>query len=193
MKRYRLKKDLPQYQAGEGGFYMDADGNLQHSTDNCGEIVYPVAVLVRYPNILKDWFEEIPEEPKTVDDLKAGDKCYIAVTQKYGLAVIPVTFCEEVEQIRSVGGCYLTLDDGLKALKKARAEVILRRDTKGFKPTFRHQGTCVYYAHERNRLDYSDCIYLDGTIRFANQDDARASIKAHPNEWLTYLGVEDEE
>lgn len=194
MRRFILKKDLPTFKAGDE-FYLGESGHLFAKCADGGQdiIAYRNETLAKFPSILKEWFEEIPEEPETVDDLKAGDKCYIAVTQKYGLYIIPATFCEELDHLRSVGGCFLTLDDGLKALKKARAEVILRRDTKGFKPTFRHQGTCVYYDHERNRLDYSDCIYADGTIRFANHSDVRASIKAHPNEWLAYLGVEEEE
>ena len=77
MKRYKLIKPLPMHKVGDEGFYIDSDGNLMHRATYAGETVYPAPVLARHPNILTDWFEEILERPKTVDDLEGNAKCWV--------------------------------------------------------------------------------------------------------------------
>lgn len=203
MKHFILKKDLPTFKAGDE-FYLGESGHLFAKGANGGQdiIAYRNETLAKFPNILKDWFEEIPEKPKTVDDLRTGDKCYIAVTQKYGLYIIPATFCEELDPLRSVGSCYLTLDDGIKALKKAKAEAILRRDVKGFEPNWGDGSDKWEVVYEHSSANYTGgglfvnavnhCQSSSGPY-FRCQEDAVASINAHRQEWLTYLGVEDEE
>lgn len=58
MKRYKLKKDLPTFKAGDE-FYLDSNNNLYH---NWSEVMaYNHKTLEKFPNILKDWFEEIHE------------------------------------------------------------------------------------------------------------------------------------
>lgn len=85
---------------------------------------------------------------------------------------------------------------GEKALAKAKAYRVLLKDTKGFKPDWKDTNTpkfSVVYCH-----GYHDKLMVDsvfalnaGVIYFSSIKDAEASIKAHPNEWQTYLGVEE--
>lgn len=196
MKRYKLLKDLPMFDAGEEGFYLDSDGNLMHGSSDTGETVYPAPVLARHPEILRDWFEEIPERPKTVWDLKKGDM----------MAVIDEDF-EAFERewdddasdhyIRSMGDVFLTKEDAEKELARRKAKVILERDTKGFKPK-KNSGlfyTVFWDVHDEIfRIEDWDSDYRwarqYSDLVFAIKEDAMASIKAHPNEWRTYLGVE---
>lgn len=58
MKRYKLLKDLPTFKAGDK-FYLDINNNLRLSESEI--IAYSHITLEKFPNILKDWFEEIPE------------------------------------------------------------------------------------------------------------------------------------
>ena len=61
MKRYKLKKDLPTFKAGDK-FYLDHNNDLYLSGSNI--MAYHHTTLEKFPNILTDWFEEISETPK---------------------------------------------------------------------------------------------------------------------------------
>lgn len=64
MKRYRLKKDLPTFKAGETFVLwnsIETQGLCRESDDI---MAYHQKTLDKFPNILEDWFEEIkPAEP----------------------------------------------------------------------------------------------------------------------------------
>lgn len=57
MKQYKLIKDLPTFKAGDE-FYINKKGNLV-SIDEQPIVAYFRQTLEKFPNILKDWFEEI--------------------------------------------------------------------------------------------------------------------------------------
>ena len=61
MKRYKLLKDLPTFKAGDK-FYLDSNNNLRLSGSEI--IAYSHITLEEFPNILKDWFEEIPDNKR---------------------------------------------------------------------------------------------------------------------------------
>ena len=83
MKRYKLKKDLPTFKAGDE-FYLDSNNNLYH---NWSEVMaYNHITLEKFPNILTDWFEEIHEYKRR--RVEIGDLYYFIddsgnVTYKY--------------------------------------------------------------------------------------------------------------
>ena len=58
MKYYRLKRDLPTFNEGEL-FYVDDSGNLCRVEDDM--FAYYHTTVAKFPNILEDWFKEIPE------------------------------------------------------------------------------------------------------------------------------------
>ena len=58
MKYYKLAKDLPTFEKGEL-FYIDDSGNLCRAKDNM--FAYYHTTVAKFPNILEDWFKEIPE------------------------------------------------------------------------------------------------------------------------------------
>lgn len=58
MKYYQLTKDLPTFERGEL-FYISDYGNLINCKDR-NIIAYTATTLTKFPNILKDWFEEVP-------------------------------------------------------------------------------------------------------------------------------------
>lgn len=72
MKRYRLKYDLPTFNAGDE-FFLSKSGNLiagtpeEPVTIDIGPmevdlVAYSRQTLEKFPNILVDWFEEIREK-----------------------------------------------------------------------------------------------------------------------------------
>lgn len=58
MKQYKLLKDLPTFKAGDE-FYIDSNNDLRLKGGYI--IAYNHYTLEKFPNILKDWFEEIHE------------------------------------------------------------------------------------------------------------------------------------
>jgi hypothetical protein len=63
MKYYQLKKDLPTFKAGEV-FELGEGGSLfrvDHTGRGEGRVMaYAASTLAKFPNILKDWFREVP-------------------------------------------------------------------------------------------------------------------------------------
>lgn len=137
------------------------------------------------------FIEKIPEQPKTVWDLKDGD-IYYQITKSGDTAAFEWDGNMYDIDSRKVGNVFLTKKEAEKEIARRKAKVILERDTKGFKPSrsngYRHVE--VYYTDEGG-LDTAFDRGLDGCIYFESYEDAEASIKAHPNEWKTYLRVEE--
>lgn len=63
--KYILKKDLPTYKAGTP-CHISSKGNLV-ATEDC--IVVYATTLSKFPNILTEWFEPVPEKRKAVPDV----------------------------------------------------------------------------------------------------------------------------
>ncbi len=145
------------------------------------------------------YIEEIPEKPKTVDDLRGGDRCWcITLSPLTGFSVDDFEFGIRESLMVETGDIFLTREEGEKELARRKAKVILERDTKGFKAS-RDCGSFYYvsydiYDHrfEVGRWETNCCGgELTSPINFATIDDAEASIKAHSSEWKIYLGIEE--
>lgn len=98
----------------------------------------------------------------------------------------------------AAGSAFWTREEAEKELARRKAYVILKEDTKGFKPDWEDSDKRKYYVEYDWR-----CAELttnlawalqDGTgLYFATREDARDSIKAHRQQWLDYLCVKEEE
>lgn len=194
-KRYRLKKDLPTFKAGDE-FILEDDA-LYAIGDRFpeGKIrAYMKRTLEAYPNILTDWFEEIPEGPKTVFGLEDGDECWIRdIDLEPGKVEWRDTPYDN--QLRNLGLVFLSREALEKDDARRKAKVILERDTKGFKPNWEDVSNKygVYYDYEFRELDieYYDTCCSHSNLWFESSKDAKASIKNHEKEWKIYLGVEE--
>lgn len=142
----------------------------------------------------KGYIEEIPEQPKTVWDLKDGDAFYCV----NGDSSIFLNHWDNAisSKRRGIGNVFLTEEEAEKELVRRKAKVILERDTKGFEPDWdnvsQHKYD-VYYDYVNCKLSvcaYSICS-SHRSLWFATKEDAKASIKAHEKEWKIYLGVEE--
>ena len=204
MKKYRLKKDLPTFKAGEE-FYISDYGSLVkidkyvNGTPYGMICAYAKSTLMKYPNILTDWFEEIPDLPKTIYDLKEGDKYFFI--NSVGLV------CNELwgnqfddYRCRSAGNIFLTKKEAKREATRRLAKQVLLRDTKGFKPDWENTSALdnnwvytVYYNHSTNILVTKGYAInqFPCDIWFATKAEAEAPIKVHEKEWKIYLGVED--
>lgn len=193
MKRYVLKKDLPTFNKGETFIF---DGDLRRESDNM--LAYSQSELDEFPNILKEWFEEIPEEYKR---WRAG------IGEYYWCLGSNSTLCKAVEAKYvdddwrfSIGNYFQTKEETQKARNWLKAFTILRDDTKGFKPNWGEISQTKYRVAYRHYRHINGRLYVDwsaeiqhGTIYFASREDAEASIRKHEREWLTYFGMEGKE
>ncbi len=142
------------------------------------------------PEIMKDY--EVVEEPKTVWDLRIGDAYYIP---DWDDQVGFDTWLDRPKDLmrRTMGNVFLTKQEAEKELARRKARQVLLRDTKGFKPSIGNYFHYVYYNYGSRelRMAYHTGTNLYDQLAFATEEDVRASINAHPQEWKTYLGVEE--
>lgn len=193
MSLYKLIKPLPKFEVGDE-FHTSRSGHLVHT--KTGVLAYAKHELREFPNILKDWFKEIPERPKTVDSLKDGDLYHAIASDGF----ITTEICRshnrhETDMRIAIGNAFLTKEEAEKELNRRKAKVILEHDTKGFKPDWSNDYDKyeVYYDYEYEELyvNYYTVYSSHRSLWFASKEDAEASIKTHEKEWKTYLGVEE--
>lgn len=67
--RFRLKKDLPTFKAGQE-FHLSPKGNLILDDGKGGICAYIKNTLKKFPNILEDWFEPIDNEDINVTNIE---------------------------------------------------------------------------------------------------------------------------
>ena len=191
MKRYKLKRDLPTFKAGEI-FYISDMGNLIREGDNVP--AYSWSTIDKFPNILTDWFEEIKESTRWKPEM---DQTY------YGISIGSSVFSEywndlTVDHDRfNIGNCFQTKEEAEQAVEYLKALAVVRGDaTKKFV-----KGERNWFVFYNVTADYLDFGYDYSDIRngvfglplFATEEDAQRSIELHKNEWLTIFGVDEEE
>lgn len=192
MKRYKLKRDIPVFKAGEV-FYLSDAGNLFRESDNVP--VYGWTIIDKNPNILTDWFEEIKEQTRWKPEHKQGyhyvssDGCIYYGSWANGSSIDNGRF--------EIGNCFETKEEAERATEYLKALATVREDatTKFIEG---RNNWYVYYDTNLNSLMSSiSCSMLDNGIfglpYFATTEDAKRSIEQHKKEWLTIFGVKEEE
>lgn len=192
MKRYKLKRNLPTFNAGDV-FYLSNAGNLLRESDNVP--AYSWSTIDKFPNILTDWFEEIEEttrwRPKKnhIYYCISGDS-YVAEDTWYGGQ------CVDDDRFE-IGNCFQTEEEAERVVEYLKALAVVRGDAT-IKFTKDCKNWCVYYdsvynylATESNFSDINNGIF--GLPYFATEDDAQRSIELHKKEWLTIFGIKEEE
>lgn len=115
MKRYKLKRDIPAFKAGEV-FYISDAGNLFRESDNVP--VYGWTIIDKNPNILTDWFEEIDESTRWKPEM--DQKYYCAgsdgsvIDDYWGGYNID---CNRFE----ISNCFRTEEEAEKVVEKLKA------------------------------------------------------------------------
>lgn len=194
MKRYKLKRDLPTFKAGDEFSYIN--GNLIECKPNgtTGICLYSANTLEKFPNILADWFEEVKEptrwKPVPGDTYWSLDGVgYVNYYESSGGTYTALRV--------SIGNCFKTREETERAAEYLKALAVVRGDaTTEF--TRDRDNFYVYYDVSHNYLYVSSNSYclkngIFGLPYFATKDDALRSIEQHRNEWLTIFGVKEEE
>lgn len=197
MKRYKLKKDLPTFKAGDI-FYLSDTGNLfdrnfLHAKSS--HIVYSFKEIEKFQNILTDWFEEVNEptrwKPKTGDDYYSLD----------GVGrIVNTTWMDNTTYDQAkfdLGNCFQTGEEAERVVEYLKALAVVRGDaTSKFEKGCRnwrvyYDSVYNYLAIESNFSDINNGIF--GLPYFETEEDAQMSIEKHRNEWLTIFGVKEED
>ena len=198
MKRYKLLKDLPTFNAGDE-FFISKGGNLVAGTPEEPKTVrvreitpievnlmaYSKETLEQFPNILTDWFEEI-KEPKRI--YYANDfGCNVANMTENNNSIIR-------KSLKSVGNHFETYEEAKAYLEYLKAKTIIKQDAKGFKPNWSNENKIKYSAHWSNKANRSyvcrNTNIKNTTIYFETEEDIKESLEKHPKEWETYLTYE---
>ena len=195
MEKYELLKDLPNAKAGE--IFEYAAGKTQQLFSETSPATFSGREIKEYDilNPDKGWFEKIEKQEYGGRVPKEGDKYWVV----YADGVIESQHWEDAESdgfLFECGSAFWTEEEAEKELKRRKAYVILKEDTKGFKPDWdnkKDSKSIVYYDHDPKKL-YARLFwglqYLPDLV-FATLEDAEASIEAHEKEWRTWLGVEE--
>lgn len=178
MKRYKLKRDLPTFKAGDE-FYLDSNNDLRLKVSDI--MAYNHKTLEKFPNILKDWFEEIPEEYKRwrasqsnvywfIDDV--GDEKY------------------EVETGHTIDDFRWMLSNYFKNKKEARAykkyliaRQVLLDDAEGGKFIPYKMNYCLLNNLSGDWLLDWTYSYEQGRIYFKDRESLKKSLKEHEEQW----------
>lgn len=184
MKRYKLKRDIPAFKAGEV-FYISDAGNLFRESDNVP--VYGWTIIDKNPDILTDWFEEIKESTRWKPE--RGNRYYkIYDSGHIGGDIWSGRVSIDHDRFE-IGNCFQTEEEAKRAAEYLKALATVRGDGTS-KFTKGKSNYYVVYNTAYNCLDVSDNAYLNkngifGLPYFATKEDAKRSIERHKKEWLT--------
>ena len=183
MKRYKLLKDIPFAKAGET-FGLHRGGIKDCITLFKGnEEVYTIKVGENVSEMFNEWFEEIRE--------------YFYIDSKSDIEYSKNEWNEDVvEDHKLIGNYFKTKEEAEKHLEYLKAKVIIKQDTKGFKPDWKDIAEDKYYGFwdsSAKKLDWIRISILqDDRIYFETKNDIKESFEKHPEEWKTYLTYEQQ-
>lgn len=181
MKRYKLLKDMPFAKAGE------TFGLHRGEIKDCitlfkgDEEVYTIKVGENVSEMFNEWFEEVRE--------------YFYIDSTGDIEYSKNEWNEEVvEHHKLIGNYFETREEAEKYLEYLKAKVIIKQDTKGFKPDWKDIAEDKYYGFwdsSAKKLDWIRISILqDDRIYFKTRNDIKESFEKHPEEWKTYLTYE---
>ena len=170
MTKYRLKKDLPDLEAGE---IFDATDNLDDETssmfDSRGAYRFEKDDIKHFD----EWFEEVADCKTFCDSV---EKCVVASKASFMSAV----------SVRFPKGCQKQRDRFFSFIEAVRIvsqdDGFMKRQANGWSFGVVESGLGLAKAYA-SRVDNSGRFYFD------SGEHAQASIDKHPDEWreiLTY-------
>ena len=181
MKRYKLLKDLPFAKASETFGFHRGGINDCITLFKGDEVAYTIKVGDNASEMFDEWFEEIRE--------------YFYIDSKGDIEYSKNEWNEDVvEDHKLIGNYFETKEEAEKHLEYLKAKVIIKQDTKGFKPDWKDIAEDKYYGFwdsSAKKLDWIRISILqDDRIYFETRNDIKESFEKHPKEWKTYLTYE---
>ena len=179
MKRYKLLKDLPTFKAGDK-FYLDSNNNLRLGGSEI--IAYSHITLEKFPNILTDWFEEIPE-PSIRSRVAYG--CIYYYVNNYGIVSCSYDYRNEDDNYLYGIGNYFKTEEEAKAYRRyLLARQVLIDDADGGEYSYGKENWCTYYSKfTQGWTGFDNDIYHPGMIYFRTRETLQKSLREHKGQW----------
>lgn len=182
MERYKLKKDLPTFKAGDE-FYLDSNNDLRLKWSDI--MAYNHRTLEKFPNILTDWFEEIPESKRWRAEYNEKYWC----NDGNGGIYSSTEDGHKADSYRFLTGNYFKTEEDAEAYKEyLLAKQKLIDSAKGYKPVLDGHNHYLEYCNgvfTKHFSVYETTTYTPGVIYFKCQEDAEESFKKYRDEWET--------
>ena len=177
MKRYKLKRDLPTFNAGDE-FCLNNNNDLYLKDSNI--MAYNHITLEKFPNILTDWFEEIPEKYERWRG-GIGDVYYfLNVDVRH-----EIDTHDDIDDYRYISGNYFKTEEDAEAYKEYLiARQVLLDDAHGGRFSYGEDNWCPCYSEtSHNWVSISGNTYYPGTIYFKTREALEESLKNHKDQW----------
>ena len=162
-------------------FYIDSNNNLRLKGSD--SMAYTHYTLEKFPNILKDWFEEIHKCKRCRAEYR-GPYYYV---NSLGMISSNNDYRDtEDDHLYSIGNYGLTKEELESKLKYDIARQVLLDDAKGGKWKKNGINLCVYYENGINRWIFDNTIrdiQISGAIYFQNRADTQKSLEEHKEQW----------
>lgn len=193
-KKYKLLKDTPTIKAGT--IFEEVISDF----DELKELVRitPIGAktspqfTIQDINNFDEWFEKITDSVHWKP--KNGEKVFCLNEEG---DIYSFTFNDLLSHHKRLafGFVYHTIEEAQKARERRLAEVRLQQ-TSNFKPDPNNGelGWIVGYSCRAKRLIVERFVYshYGGTIHYKTAEDARKSIRENQEDWLIYLGIEED-
>lgn len=190
-KYYKLKSDLPTFKAGDV-FKINWSGHLEYVKGaqevKKGQelIAYTKMTLDKFPDILTDWFEEMPDfDIYTKWRAEIGEKYWFISDEGDVFSAYELGTSTDTNRWNR-GNYYKTEGDTKKYQKYLKALNILLADASGGEYVDGGDNWTAVYDCYRDIYDISDnvdIISVGNNIWFQNIDDIENSLKKHRDEW----------
>ncbi|MBB1524491.1 hypothetical protein HG470_001805 [Candidatus Saccharibacteria bacterium] len=178
MKQYKLKKDLPTFNGGDE-FYLDNNNDLRLKGSDI--MAYNHKTLEKFPNILKDWFEEIHDDKRWRAEYAGRYWC----TGGTGGIYSSTEDGHKADNYRFCTGNYFKTEEDAEVYKKYLiARQILLDDAEGGKFFCEKHNWYVFYDkdHQNWECDWGN-LYYSGTIYFKTKETLKKSLEEHKEQW----------
>lgn len=115
MQKYKLLKDLPLAKAGT---IVSLNRESRKKTYWQASIMWETGAIAYIPQwAIQEWLEEIPEKPKSVWDLKEGDK-YFYLSEIWDICIAEHIWHILDDERIQIGNAFLEKSEAVKELKK---------------------------------------------------------------------------
>lgn len=180
MKYYKLLKDVPMFKEGDLFFIHPEEGCLLQK--DTLRLAYHKKTLENNPEILKDWFEEIPE-PKRWRG-KLGETYWFLSDN--GSLYFKTEDNNKIDNYRyRVGNYFKTIEEARIYKKYLLARQVLLDDAEGgeFVPGSSNNWYNSYCLCLEAWSTFSTWYYYPGAIYFKSEEALLKSLKEHKEQW----------
>lgn len=181
MKYYKLKNDIPMFKKGDLFFIHPEEGCLLQK--DTLRLAYHKETLEKNPEILKDWFEEIPEKHERWRGGR-GDSYYFIDDE--GAIRHEIDTNDGMDNYRYNIGNYFKTEAEAESYKKyLTARQVLLDDAEGGKWIENGENWHAFYntITETYVRMSGMSYYFPGVIYFKDGENLYKSLKEHEEQW----------